>query len=233
MKAFVYSFIVLLMVVPAFGANLLVNGGFETGDLDGWTEAGPSTITTWQGAKPVPLQVFRDTAPMFVAEVYNSPTGSRHIRRAGMASSVKPMKDYSAGWTLAGSPQMGYPWISQIVRVAPGKYRLSASWDVLVANGKTDAKGKQLGCAFMVNLDSDLNTFVPEGKALNVVVWDNDSKGKWVHRSVTDHQIETKTGYIEVRLQMKIDQNAVIPTSQFGSVAVDNIRLDLTTMGSN
>lgn len=233
MHRYVILFLVPLLTASSLpaAANIVVNGDFETGDLAGWTEAGPKTISSWRGADPVPAQVFSKAAPAYIAEVYVSPSGSRHIKRAGLARNLEPKEGYSVGWTRAGLGQMGHPWISQIVRIAPGKYSLSVSWDCAAWNGFAGARREtrhQAGGALILNTDSDLNTYGTEGKLATLTVWDDESKGKWVSKLSKNLQVDTKTGYIEVRLQMLINNTELLPASSFEYVAFDNVSLEFT-----
>jgi len=114
--------------------NLVANGNFNQGSLAGWTEAGPDTIPTWHGAPPVPAQVFSDGAPMHVTEIRYYEQGGRHIVRTAIASTVRAYDKYSVGWTLSGATTMGYPWISQVIRVAPGTYTATVSWRVIAGH---------------------------------------------------------------------------------------------------
>lgn len=114
--------------------NLVANGNFNQGSLAGWTEAGPDAIPTWHGAPPVPAQVFSDSAPMHVTEIRYYEQGGRHIVRTAIASTVRAYDKYSVGWTLSGATTMGYPWISQVIRVAPGTYTANVSWRVVAGH---------------------------------------------------------------------------------------------------
>jgi hypothetical protein len=121
-----------------FTENLVANGNFNLGDLTGWTEAGPQTIPSWHGAPPVPAQVFSNSAPMHVTEIRYYEQGDRHIVRTAIAYTVKAYDEYSVGWTHSGATTMGYPWISQVIRVAPGTYLANASWRVVAGHEAAD-----------------------------------------------------------------------------------------------
>ncbi|MGB9587850.1 MAG: hypothetical protein ACPL7O_06670 [Armatimonadota bacterium] len=267
-----------------FAENLVANGNFNQGSLAGWTEAGPDTIPTWHGAPPVPAQVFSDAAPMHVTEIRYYNQGGRHIVRTAIASTVGAYDKYSMGWTLSGATTMGYPWINQVIRVAPGTYTATVSWRVVAghetaadraaannpskpaepapapAPAKADAKAKTtatpnapkpevakpveapkppavprtIGGVFIINTDKDINAYTDKGSVFTGVVWNDESKGKWLTKTADNIKFTTHTGYIEVRLQLLPATSKYIVFDRFKQntdcdyVAFDDVVLQLT-----
>jgi len=219
-----------LMASPLLAENLLYNGNFETGDLTSWTEAGPN-IPQWHGASPVPAQIFHTKSPMFISEIFHQDRGRRIIRRHGMAEQPVARYNWSLGWTRSGSRLMGFPWVSQRIHVSPGKYLVSVKWDV-VAGSTVENQGPQtVGGILMVLADDKLNACTTDDLGIRRTTWNNESNGKWVTRSFEAVPLQTRTGYIEVRLQMwdHNDQDIKLPDYQF--VAFDNVELHLTPVG--
>lgn len=238
-----YAFLValfLLLAVSCCFANLLVNGDFETGDLTGWTESDPSKIPMWIEARSVPAQVFSSFAPMSVYEILFDELGLIYRRRVGVADAVKPKAGFSVGWARTGRNEQGYPWISQTIRVPPGKYYLSASWDVIAEHqDHLDDPSYNTGGIFQVNTDNFCNSYILEEEhaqpadICRVTVWNGESRGRWVTKNITDFPIETKTGYIEVRLWWwDHDHLPPIIYPKFSYTAFDNVSVSLRPAGN-
>ena len=246
--------ILCLTLSPTVGLcdEMLVDGDFESGGLrgytpkywqpeemapypmelpPGWIEAGPDNITGWQGGKPVPVQFFNSDAPMYVYDISYDKLGTRSIKRAGVARDVAPKEGYSVGWTLSGLNAQGDPWISQIVRIPPGKYTVHASWDALACNQTNPGAKQMTGGVFMHNPDRDLERSRIDEPVLSYTTWHEESQGKWVTHSVTK-PLETKTGFIEVRLGFIERSTDLIPTDKYSYAAFDNLVLEFVHTGS-
>lgn len=211
--------------------NLLYNGDFETGDLTRWTPSKPAYFTPlWEqmGKPPTPPQVFCDNAPMYVYQIAN---GGKYLRRIGIADNCKSKSGYSVGWTRTGGPEMGYPFVSQILQVAPGKYKVEASWDVVAWHLGLRDRPMAVGGIFMVNVDDRVMEQTTNEIVLRRTTWNHESKGQWIHKEVKDFPIETKTGIVEVRLQMWDHNDEPIPESVYEYVAFDNVIFRLIPIG--
>lgn len=237
MKTLMVLTILAMMTLPAVGGNMIVNGDFETGDLHGWVEAGPDTVPRYEthgagdgplGPLPTPAQVFNSAAPLYILEQYDEPEGVRHVRAIGLASDIAPKSGYSCGWTRTGLDKTNYPWIRQILRVAPGRYLVNASWDVICWAGAGKADRQALAGILFVHVDDQVNWYTLKENALRRTVWNTESNGKWVHKEVKDHPIETATGNIEVRLMILHGNEDPIVPPDFEYVAFDNVVFDLT-----
>jgi hypothetical protein len=216
----------LSAVTPADAENLVVNGNFDKGDLIGWTIATPKNTPGWRGEWPVPTQVFCQAAPMAIHEVYIGSRGDRHIRRIGIVKDVIPPQGYAVGWTRTGIHDQGHPWISQIIKVKPGKYLMSASCDCIALNlAFPDKQDITIG-SIAVTVDDNIS---PQNKGTTVfsqAFKSNESKGKWITKAVDRIPLETKTGYIQVKLQFIDDSEAIAPP-KYSLVAFDNVTLEL------
>lgn len=244
-RAVIVIALLLLSVAQVSAANLLANGDFETGDLSGWSEEGP-TYYTWKfqscGAPPVPAQVFSAEVPMSIIEVYYGKGTLRYQRPIGLLPELLPSHGkWALGWTRSGWDHMGYGWARQILRVAPGKYLMNASWDVCVWNtqDKGEPDKKALAGMFMVHVDEHVDHYTVDETAFRKTVWDAESLGKWVSKSVSDIPIETKTGMVEVRLQYlqaKLTPHATtapLPPPHYEYVGFDNVTFMLTPLDSD
>lgn len=246
MKCMLILLCVVALAAPLAAENLVAEGDFENGDLrgvlprwwqkheyepypmnvpPGWTEAGPDTVKGWQGGAPVPVQFFRENAPMYMYELSTDENGIRHTKRVAVAREIPAKTGYAVGWTLTGSTEQGQPWISQIIHTQPGKYLMNASWDVLVRGSSTGSR--TLG-AFVVNVDQYVERYEVEKPAFRRDVRTAQSRGKWLSQSVKDYPIETKTGGIELRLMFVEQGKSPIPREAYSCVAFDNIVLELT-----
>lgn len=238
---------IMVFVSASWPANMLKNGDFETGDLagtlptwwgpditekyfmhraPGWIEAGPDTVKGWVGEKPIPGQVFKADIPLYVINATYHPTGERCMKRVTLAKAISPKDGYSFGWTISGQDVSGPKWVTQILRVTPGKYLMNASWDVLVLNQSSTEK-KQTAGVFAINTDTGIGRLFTEGAVFSKAVWNGDSKGRWISQEVNNQPIETKTGMLEVRL-LCVEKSADIPADKFSCVAFDNVVLELT-----
>lgn len=245
MKCMLILFCVVALTASLAADNLVAEGDFENGDLrgvlprwwqkheyepypmnipPGWVEAGPDTVKGWQGGAPVPVQFFRENAPMYVYELTTDEKGIRHRKRVAVAREVPPKTGYSVGWTLSGSTEQGRPWISQIIYVPPGKYLMDASWDVLARGPSADSRTSGV---FMVNVDQYVERYEVESPAFRREMRSIQSRGRWRSQSVKDYPIETKTGGIEVRLMFVERGSSPIPKDAYSCVAFDNITLEL------
>ncbi|MCL6629766.1 MAG: hypothetical protein K6U00_09225 [Armatimonadetes bacterium] len=221
------ALVALAIGLPACAGNLVSNGDFEKGDLIGWTLSEQKTGKGWQGETPVPTQVFCEAAPMAIHEIYIGGQGDRHIRRIGIIKDVIPPKGYAVGWTRAGIHDQRHPWISQIIRVEPGRYIMNASCDGIAANlSYPEEKDVTVG-SIVITVDDNIT---PQNKGTIVfsrAFKSNESKGKWVTKSVSGVPLETKTGYIQVKLQF-VDDSETIAPPKYSYVAFDNVSLELT-----
>lgn len=250
MKAIVRFAIALLLVGSVSAGNMIVNGDFETGDLYGWEEEGPSWYP-WmfhaQGTPPLPAQVFSADAPMTIMSVTYGEAGIRHMRRAGIVENAAPKPGsggkYAVGWARTDWEHIGYPWISQTFKVAPGKYLMNASWDVAAWNSRfpdDTLEGLAAAGMFMVFIDDHVDEYTQDSGTFNEVVWNRESEGKWLTESISNLPIETKTGKIEIRLQYwPLKWSVWTPKRRpltffphYEWVAFDNIYVDLTPVGS-
>lgn len=248
MKFMLIILCVVALAMPALAENLLSNADFEHGDLagvlprwwtkqeadryplgipPGWTEAGPKTVGSWQGGAPVPLQFFTKNAPMYVHELSFDDRGEQRAKRVAVALHPVAKTGYSIGWALAGLNAMGHPYVSQMITIPPGKYLLKASWDVAVDNQLNPGKRHQTAGVFQVNVDQWVGQYDVPKPAFEKVVWNEDSKGKWLSQAVNGHLIETRTGGIEVRLMFRELGNAPIPADKYSFVAFDNVVVEL------
>lgn len=221
------SLLLMGIVIARCVGNLLYNGDFENGDLTCWTPSKPAYFTSlWEqmGKRPTPPQVFCDKAPMYVYQIAN---GGKYLRRIGIADDCKSKSGYSVGWTRAGGPEMGYPFISQILQVAPGKYKVEASWDVVAWHLGLRDRPMAVGGIFMVNVDDRVMEQTTNEIVLRRTTWNHESKGQWIHKEVKDFPIESKTGIVEIRLQMWDHNDEPIPETVYEYVAFDNVVLRL------
>ncbi|MGB9587849.1 MAG: hypothetical protein ACPL7O_06665 [Armatimonadota bacterium] len=227
MRSIICALVLLAVGIPTYAANLVANGDFEKGDLIGWALSERPTGKGWQGETPVPTQVFSQEAPMVIHEIYIGPQGDRHIRRIGIAKEVVPPKGYAVGWSRAGIHDQRHPWISQIIKVEPGRYIMSASCDGIAANlGYPEEKDVTVG-SIVITVDDNIT---PQNKGTIVfsrAFKSNESKGKWVTKSVSGVPLETKTGYIQVKLSF-VDDSETIAPPKYSYVAFDNVSLELT-----
>lgn len=246
MKRLVVQVCMLALTAPVLAGNMLINGDFETGDLTGWREAGPSYYS-WKfqawAALPVPAQVFSAAVPPCMMEIAYDRHTVRHVRPAGLVKDLVPPpgsgNKWAMCWVRSGWEHMGYPWISQIFHIAPGRYKMTASWDVAVWNtvGKGDPNDQWVAGMFMVHVDKDVDSYTLDETAFRMTVWDSESKGLWIHKEVSDKIIETRTGKVEVRLeylQGKLTPHITspqLPVPNYGYVAFDNVKFDLELVG--
>lgn len=233
------GFVLICMVAscPVCAANLVVNGDFETGDLRGWVEAGNATIPryathpAWAGpvsSMRTPAQVFSAEVPLYVYEFYDDGDGMRHMRMSALAHEIKPKAGYSVGWTRTGVGGLNFPWISQVLRVAPGRYLLNASWDVMSMSSSRDVERMVAAGIFAVHADDRVNEYTMQETKLRQTVWNTESRGEWVSRSVKDFPIETNSGLIEVRLMVYHGDGTNLVLPDYETVAFDNVVFDLT-----
>ncbi|MCL6628209.1 MAG: hypothetical protein K6U00_01240 [Armatimonadetes bacterium] len=237
---------VTILTSASWSANMLKNGDFETGDLagtlppwwgpdltekyfmhraPGWIEAGPDTVKGWVGDAPIPAQVFKADTPLYVINATYHPTGERCMKRITLAKAITPKDGYSFGWTISGQDANGPVWVTQVLRVTPGKYLMNASWDVLVLNQSSTEKEQTAG-VFAINTDTGIGRLFTSGASFSKAVWNGDSKGRWISQSVKNQPFETKTGMLEVRL-LCVEKSADIPADEFSCVAFDNVVLEL------
>lgn len=251
MRLSILAITVLVAVSHAQAVNLflLANGDFEYGDLrgtlprwwqpeelerypmelaPGWVEASSATVPGWKGAaEPVPVQLFCQSAPMYVYGIYPDDGGQRHVKRIGIARTPTPRNGYSLGWTLAGSGIHECSWIRQTVHIAPGKYLMDASWEVIVFNPSSSDKRTDAGM-FIVNTDEAIGHADFEAPTFARTVWNTESAGKWLKKAILRTPIETKTGWVEVRLVFRHNGSRAIPEDKYCYVAFDDIVVELT-----
>lgn len=238
MRLLVLILLAGLAAIPCCAENLIVNGDFETGDLTGWIDASPETVPQFatkgafrakMGYFPPPTQVFSADAPMYIGEMYSDANGVRRMRNIGLAEEVKPRGKYAVGWTRTGEGKVNYPWISQILHVAPGRYLMNASWDVAVRGGGTKPHLESMAGLIGIFVDGQIHRWVRSDSRLRPMVWHNDSKGGWItHTPFEGYPIETSTGRIEVRLLCFHGNERDIAPPDFEFVAIDNIYFSLT-----
>lgn len=217
----------LIFAAPVLAAVpiVLVDDGFESGDMSAWT-----VVTNAGGLTP---QVFSAANPMEITEVYDD-NGSWAQRPSGQyATAVTPSDGtYALGWSRLGPYQnQQYFWVSQYFTVTPGEYILNAAWDAVCWNLERPDEPWAMGAKGLVLVGADYDQYgvvndpLADPSSARSTLWNQDSGGAWVSKSVLNKTVITTDGRIEVRLAVHDKFDTEAPNYEWA--AFDNVYVEM------
>jgi len=228
---FVFA-VMLAITVPAWAYDtiVLVDEGFESGSLAGWTEVSNSPAGH-------PPKVFSAASPMEVTEVYANPAPPPEwsMQPSGIyATAVAPNGGtYAMGWSRLGPYQnQQYFWISKYFQLIPGTYKMTASWYATCFNQSTPEESWALGAKFLALVGADYDQYnvvndpLSDPSSRRSSLWSQDSGGAWVNKYFIDHTMTTQDGRLEIRLAMHDKFDTESPLYEWA--AFDDVYIELT-----